>query len=249
MPLFYVLGIYLANKQSHYSLFFKTLGMIFSVLIIILFADSAILTTPFILQDQLFYHLDNLLHFNLVHFLQAIRHKQTLAQFLEIIYASLFLVIKVVPLLLAALNEATQVYKYIFNFLISCLLGFSIYYFWPSTDPSSVIHSVGIFSREQYYLTTQFNAIHNHQSLSFYQAGLISFPSYHTIWAIIVAYTCWPRKILFYFVSLFSFMVIIATLASGWHFLIDILGGILISLLSIFITNSLMNQKCAKKTS
>lgn len=46
--------------------------MIFSVLIIMLFADSAILTTPFLLQDHLFYQLDNLLHFNLVDFLQEI---------------------------------------------------------------------------------------------------------------------------------------------------------------------------------
>ena len=112
--------------------------MIFSVLIIMLVADSAILTTPFLLQDHLFYHLDNLLHFNLVDFLQEIHRKQALAQFLRIIYASLFLAIKIVLLLLTALNEATQVYKYIFNFLISCLFGFSIYYFWPSTDPSSV---------------------------------------------------------------------------------------------------------------
>lgn len=72
MPLFYGLGIYLANKQNHITVFFKTLGMIFSVLIIMLFADSAILTTPFLLQDHLFYHLDNLLHFNLVDFLQEI---------------------------------------------------------------------------------------------------------------------------------------------------------------------------------
>lgn len=35
-------------------------------------------------------------------------------------------------------------------------------------------------------------------------------------------------------------MVLVATLASGWHFLIDILGGTLISLLSILITNFLI---------
>lgn len=232
----YILGFILYKKYPNISFFFKTIGMLYVVVFVMLFADMAVSTTPFSLHNQWLNEIDLWLGFNLGAFVSTIRQHHLLYVSFSVIYILLFSALKVIPLTLAAIGEKKAVYRYVINFLISCLLGFVIYYFWPSTDASSIVHSIK-FNFLQYHINTQFHQLHHYEPSKFYQAGFISFPSYHTIWAILLAYACWPRKWLFYPVAVFSTLVIISALASGWHFLTDIIGGVFVATLSIMITN------------
>lgn len=231
----YGLGFVLYKKYQSLGFFLKAVGMIYGVALLMLCADTAVFTTPFVLQDPFFNALDKKLGFNLVSLMQHIRHYPKVALGLEFLYFALLYVVKLLPLILAALQEETAVYRFSISFIISCILGFTIYYFLPTTAPADVI-STKLFNPFQYHLVAQFQQIHTHQTPQFSQAGLIGFPSFHTIWAILLAYTCWSRKKLLYGVSIFSFLVIVATLASGWHFLSDIIGGVLVAFISIFLT-------------
>ena len=61
--------------------------------------------------------------------------------------------------------------------------------------------------------------------LSFADAeGLITFPSFHTVWALLLVAAC-PRPLKAVSVVL-NAAVIVATLTTGWHYLSDVLAGI-----------------------
>ncbi len=56
--------------------------------------------------------------------------------------------------------------------------------------------------------------------------GLITFPSFHTVWALLLVAAC-PRPVKAFSVVL-NAAVIVATLTTGWHYLADVLAGIVV---------------------
>ena len=59
--------------------------------------------------------------------------------------------------------------------------------------------------------------------------GLITFPSFHTTWAILLALACAHRRVLFGFSALLNGLVVLATMTTGWHYLSDVLAGIVLA--------------------
>jgi membrane-associated phospholipid phosphatase len=59
--------------------------------------------------------------------------------------------------------------------------------------------------------------------------GLITFPSFHTIWAILLT-VAYRQPVARACSGVLNGVVILATLTTGWHYLSDVLAGILICL-------------------
>ena len=68
--------------------------------------------------------------------------------------------------------------------------------------------------------------------------GLIAFPSFHTIWAILLALAFRHRRRLFVVAVALNLVVILSTLTTGWHYLSDVLGGGLVVGLVAFSWNA-----------
>jgi PAP2 superfamily len=65
-------------------------------------------------------------------------------------------------------------------------------------------------------------------------AAIICFPSFHVIWAIFSAAALWGFRVFRIPVALFSTMIVISTVTTGWHYVTDVLGGVAIAGLSLF---------------
>jgi membrane-associated phospholipid phosphatase len=65
--------------------------------------------------------------------------------------------------------------------------------------------------------------------------GVVCFPSFHVIWAILCAAALWGFRPIRIPVALLSAMIIASTLTTGWHYFIDVLGGITVAVLSMAI--------------
>lgn len=69
--------------------------------------------------------------------------------------------------------------------------------------------------------------------------GLITVPSFHTTWAILLAWAlrhvAWVR----YPILLLNLAVVVATMALGWHYFIDIITGALLAAAGIGLTSRL----------
>lgn len=55
--------------------------------------------------------------------------------------------------------------------------------------------------------------------------GLITFPSFHTAWAILLAWSLRGRGGLGALSAVVNLLVIVSTLTTGWHYFVDVLGG------------------------
>jgi len=75
--------------------------------------------------------------------------------------------------------------------------------------------------------------------------GLVTFPSFHTAGAIILAYVARGTRYFFLSAAVNALMVV-STLTSGGHYFIDIIGGIVVGLGSILLVRVAMRRVGAK---
>jgi membrane-associated phospholipid phosphatase len=66
-------------------------------------------------------------------------------------------------------------------------------------------------------------------------ASVVCFPSFHVIWAILSAAALWGFRPIRIPVALLSAMIVASTLTTGWHYFSDVLGGILVAVLSMAV--------------
>jgi hypothetical protein len=70
-------------------------------------------------------------------------------------------------------------------------------------------------------------------------AGLISFPSFHTVLALLFVYAVRGIRVLFPACAALNALVILATLTAGGHFLIDLFGGLAVTVAAIALARTI----------
>jgi membrane-associated phospholipid phosphatase len=134
--------------------------------------------------------------------------------------------------------------KYAKEFLVANLIAFAIgiplfgllpavgpwrYYYLPPTPDQTISCEAPLLELRlpgPYILGSQ-------------EAGIVCFPSFHVAWAILFAAALWGFRWLRIPVALVSGMVILSTLTTGWHYFADVLGGILLAVISIALAKRL----------
>lgn len=66
-------------------------------------------------------------------------------------------------------------------------------------------------------------------------AGLVCFPSFHVIWAILSAAGLWGFRPLRIPVAVLSVLIILSTVTTGWHYFCDVIAGLLVAVISLAI--------------
>jgi membrane-associated phospholipid phosphatase len=74
------------------------------------------------------------------------------------------------------------------------------------------------------------------------EAGVICFPSFHVVWAIFFVVVLWGFRWLRIPLVLVSGMIILSTMTTGWHYFVDVLGGIPLAIISIVLAKALMRR-------
>lgn len=222
------------RESPRVSFFFLTLGTLYGLALLFQFGCYAIQFTPFHLMDNTLYHFDQLLGFSSAAVVQFAQHHPIVEKVSHIVYQLLEPELFLIPLVLALFMERRQINVFFIACLVSGILGYSIYYFFPTTDPANVVHGI-TFSKAQYEVIAQFYGIHTYQKEIMSVGGLIGFPSFHVIWATILMYVCKNRKILFYPMLLVNSLLIISTLTLGWHFLASVMGGFAIAAGALYL--------------
>jgi membrane-associated phospholipid phosphatase len=68
-------------------------------------------------------------------------------------------------------------------------------------------------------------------------AGIVSFPSFHVVLAILSAVALSCIRPLRAPVWILAAMICASTIVTGWHYAIDILGGLVVAMISIPVAN------------
>ena len=191
---------------------------------------GARLRTP--LRDALFAHSDRLLGVN-VPGIMAWAHSHWIGPVLAQSYyllTPLLIVAIFVPALTGKVRQANE-------FIIANVIAFSIavpaftlfpavgpwYFYGLSPDPA------------QDFCQKQLLALHHPGVYSFLSqgSGIICFPSFHVVWAVLCAAALWGFRPLRVPVAVLSAMIAFSALTTGWHYFIDVLGGLVLAMLSL----------------
>jgi hypothetical protein len=66
-----------------------------------------------------------------------------------------------------------------------------------------------------------------------YVNGLLCFPSFHTILAILAAAALWTVRYLRWVTALWAGLIVVATVTTGWHYIVDVIAGVAVSAVCI----------------
>jgi len=68
-------------------------------------------------------------------------------------------------------------------------------------------------------------------------AGIVCFPSFHVVWAMLCARALSTFRLLRIPVTLFAGVIVLSTLTTGWHYFVDVLGGFGVASISMWIAS------------
>ncbi|MBV53002.1 MAG: hypothetical protein CL816_02930 [Coxiellaceae bacterium] len=224
----YSLAVASGIQSGYLILVVKGAGLMGIAIGLQIVMTGILITTPFPLQDEWFYRVDQAIGYEQKVTIQFIIDHPLLRVVLAHAYNSLKTMAMLVGIALLISMKLVSYYRYIAYFLITFLIGSLIYYFFPSTDVSSIIPSK-IFSPSAYMVVEQFKLEHNYKPISQFAIGLISMPSFHTIWAMVITFSLWNVRYLRWIALCYSVIVVISALCLGAHFLVDILAGLVIA--------------------
>ncbi len=227
----YCLAIASGVQKGYLVIVIKGIGLLGTVVGLQVIMVGILITTPFPLQDHLYYQMDLALGYSQAAVVQFVIDHSALRVMLAYVYNSLKMMGVIVGLALLLSLSLVQYYRYVAYLLITFLIGSLIYYFFPSTDVSSIIPST-LFSPSAYMVTHQFDLEHHYRHIGQFAIGLISMPSFHTIWAMVITLALWKNWVMRCVALCYTVLVIVSALLLGAHFLVDILAGIIIACLT-----------------
>jgi hypothetical protein len=222
------------GKESNSTQIAKEMIYFFLIMALLAFATNAIQYTPFPTIDQHLLTFETFCHVNTPAMLAWIHAKPMIKGCLEYIYNSLDYQMAFIPLVVILTKRFYLLREYYFLLVVSALIGFSFYYFFPTTAPASILSS-DYFNAAQKATGIKFLQIHEYTAPTTINGGLIALPSFHTIWAWFCLYIAREWKVVFFTLLPINLLLIISCIVLGWHYSVDILGGIFI----IVITHSM----------
>jgi hypothetical protein len=219
------------NKCTKIALEFVLFFILMSILAL---ATNAIQFTPFLPIDDKILQIESGLHLNLIKLMQWTHDQPQFKSLLTIIYDSLPYQMCYLPIFVILMKKFTAVREYYLLMLISALLGFSFYYFCPTTAPASIIKSQ-LFSKAQCATGLKFFQIHHGLTPSTLDGGMIALPSFHAIWAWFCLYLVRGLPIVFALLLPVNFLLVASCVLLGWHYIMDILGALIIVLITHYL--------------
>jgi len=200
------------------------------------------------LKDQILANYDESLGIKITDIILLADQYPFIKSFLASAYDSLIFLLTLALVLPPILGRNRYITHFFSSLIISTFIGFILFYYYQAEGPW--LH----YGYEPQLNQNLFNKTYTDLRVSpfyvidpSYGNGLVCFPSFHTILAIISAYALtsipWIKWIA-YFQSL---SIILGTLSTGTHYIIDVLVGIVIAFSSILISEIMFKNQIDSK--
>lgn len=231
--LFFFYGIYIRSESPRASTFLWGIGF-FSLCVFtnMLIAD-AIQATPFPPIDPLLVKMDRFMGINTPALMTWTHNHPRIHHLFVNAYYSLLIELMGTLLILTVFSARKPLTIFYLAQLSTILIGALIYYFFPTMAPSGVFHCP-YFTATQKDTSLRFYELHHFLKVTVTEnCGLIAFPSFHVVWAILLTNCYRDIKILFYPVAIWNTVIIISTVFLGWHYFVDVIGGAVLAIAGI----------------
>ncbi len=208
----------------------------------------ATLSLPY--RDADFHTIDRLLGFDWLAYLRLVNARPILSDLLEFAYLSIYLQFAVLAVVLCAQSNFARLQQYFLSTTIAAVLTLAIFAIVPAGGTYAYFNVAAADFQNLSPITTasQLDILDDLRSGELQHVsiieGLITFPSFHSVWATLYIWGFFTagRAIRLAAIVLNLFMLA-ATPLYGSHYLVDLIGGILVAGLSIWLAGLLLQQR------
>lgn len=226
--LFSMLGSYFSKgPTARMTQIFFYILLYHCVVCSIMYATMAVQFTPFTPTDTYWVAVDKALGYDLVGILDKLANYPEWRKILSRGYNFIDSELLVLPIALIIMGQIDSIKVYFYLLLSTTIIGYCIYFFWPTMAPASILKSA-YFLNEQRNTGIKFSQVHQALTVDSNEGGMISMPSFHIIWALLCQHSMWRVKWLWWGLLPMNILVVIASLVLGWHYLADFIGSVLV---------------------
>lgn len=207
----------------------------------------AVATTHRPLADPSLIQADLVFGFYAPDFVAWIRTHHALNVVLTVVYDTLLPQTILAIAVLGFSGDRQSLDRFILRFMVCALVTVALFFFFPATGPFAAFGFSPNADQARYLDHLQSLREGRRLVVTWHNAeGLITFPSFHTTWAILLALAFRRKAVLFTLSAILNALVIVSTLTTGWHYLSDVLAGILIAVAALPLLNLLEKRQRAE---
>ncbi|WP_169835030.1 phosphatase PAP2 family protein [Pandoraea oxalativorans] len=171
------------------------------------------------------------IHWPLIY--SAIHSNGALEMALGAAYDSLFLQMVLLPFVLIIAGKVEHYAEFVVQFMIAALIVVIIATPFPAESAFTHYHVSDVGATASVSDFSDFRS-GRMRELSFgTMQGLVSFPSFHAVLAVLIPYAARRLKLLFLLFLPLNALMLASTPARGGHYLTDVVGGLAVALVSI----------------
>ena len=188
------------------------------------------------LKDAFFVRLDQALGFHVPGIL-AWSSQHWLGTFVSRSYPFLFPMLLAAFLLPALTGKVKQAQEFITGNLLAFAIGMPLFAHFPAIGPWYGYHfaaNPGQAACQQSLLLLRMPGAYSLRPF-----GVVCFPSFHVVWAILCVYALWCFKPLRIPVTVLAGLIVLSTLTTAWHYFTDVLAGLLVAAAAIAASRAL----------
>jgi len=212
--------------------------MVFTSCFTVAMYGVAALNTP--LVDDLLAATDAAIGLHVPKFVQWASAHPQLDRWMMLAYHSVIPQTLVVVLILGFRRKRVALETFVLRYMLCLVFTLLLFAAMPAIGPFS-FYDFSPSPHQKHYLQHLLNTrVGELTAVSLSDCeGLITFPSFHTSYAILLASAFWGNWRLFVPFAILNAVVIAATLTSGWHYGIDVFGGVATVAITMYVTSRL----------
>lgn len=127
--------------------------------------------------------------------------------------------------------------RFLIAVTIGALVMFAVFAIAPAAGPWTVEGYQPTAFQAQ--VSAQLAALKAHQVATLRTSSIVSFPSFHTILAILSAFALWPIRWLRWPAVILAAGICVSTVTTGWHYGIDVISGAVVALFAQWVAERL----------
>lgn len=195
------------------------------------------------LADHLLARADAAMGFDWVAFIHLVDESPMASRILAAGYVSFGFQLLLLPAVLCIARMPERAYRLVLAYLVLCTLSAATGMFFPSVSAATTygmeLGSLRHVGGPLEQFLTSFHAVREQQSFCLglmNAAGIVTFPSVHAGVAALCAWATWPSHHLRWPFVVLNLAMALGTIPFGSHYLIDVLGGFVVTTVTIPIT-------------
>ena len=181
--------------------------------------------SPYALVDGTLARIDAGMHFHTVNIVHLISQLPRLRHTLVIAYDLLGPLIIASLLLPTLCGRAMDARRYVYAVIIGAILTAALFALWPAAGPWTVEGFAP--TKDQAEVVDALALLKSGKPLpEGTKSAVVAFPSFHVVLAVLSIVALWNMRWVRWFALALGVLICISTLTTGWHYGVDIIGGL-----------------------